>query len=295
MRNLIFLLAIFFIIQSNVHGNENAFTSPSCFSMGGAGSLLLSANAQIKNPAVLNKSRSITTSIVKYPALISSQSLNLNLPLDNFVFSSSLKHISYGVFKGYNENGDDVGSYRSNETWVDGYISKEMNSYPILLGSSISLKSANFSTLNIKTLSTSFGAIGYFKNKNNAVGLSINQIGLELANQQLSYISPNFILGVSRKLNYLPAIIYFDFLIEKKYDIEIFMGACFSVNKTMKIFFGSSNRKIDQNTSQNLFLSLLGATGFGLECDLNQILVQYGFYYYGAGIRVDGLSIGIRF
>ncbi len=105
MRNLIFPLAIFFIMKSNAHANRNAFTSPSCFSMGGAGSLLLSANAQIKNPAVLNKSRSITTSIVKYPAVISSQSLDLNFPLDKFVFSSSSKHISYGVFKGYNENG----------------------------------------------------------------------------------------------------------------------------------------------------------------------------------------------
>ena len=137
MRNLIFPLVIFFIIKSNVYGNRNAFTSPSCFSMGGAGSLLLSANAQIKNPAVLNKSRTITTSIVKYPALISSQSLDLNFPLKDFVFSSSFKHISYGVFKGYNENGEDIGSYRSNETWVDGYLSKP--STKVSIGESSSL------------------------------------------------------------------------------------------------------------------------------------------------------------
>ncbi len=295
MRNLIFPLAIFLIIKSNAYSNRNAFTSPSCFSMGGAGSLFLSANAQIKNPAVFNKSRSITTSIVKYPALISSQSLNLNFPLDNIVFSSSFKHISYGVFDGYNEDGEDIGSYRSSETWVDGYISKAMNSFPIFLGSSVSLKSATFSSLNIKTFSSSIGAIGYFKNKNNAVGFSINQISLNITNQQLSYVNPNLILGGSKKLNYLPAIIYFDFLIEKKYKPEIFMGACFSLNKSLKILVGSSKRKIDQNTSQNLFRSMLGATGFGFIYDFNQILVQYGFYYYGAGVRVDGLSIGMRF
>ena len=295
MRNFIFLLVILFIIKSNVHANRNAFTSPSCFSMGGAGSLLLSANAQIKNPAVINKSRSLTTSVVKYPAMISGQSLDLNFPLDNFVFSSSLKHISYGIFKGYNENGEEIGSYGSNETWMDGYLSKEMNSYPILLGSSISLKSANFSSLNVKTFSTSIGVIGYFKNKNNALGLSINQIGLELADQKLSYISPNFILGGSKKLNYLPAIVYFDFLIENQFNLEIFMGTCFYLGNTMKILVGSSNRKLDQNTSQSLFLSLLGATGFGFEYDFNQILVQYGFYYYGTGVRVDGLSIRVKF
>jgi len=295
MRNFIFHLTILFIIKSNVYGNSNAFTSPSCFSMGGAGSLFLSANAQIKNPAVFNKSRSITTSVVRYPASISSQSLNLNFPLDNLVFSSSFKHISYGIFKGYNEIGEDIGSYRSNESWADGYLSKKMNSYPIFFGSGVSFKSANFSSLNIKTFTSSIGAIGYFKNKNNAVGFSINQIGLKLTNQQLSYISPNFILGGSKKLNYLPAIIYFDILTEKKYKTEVFMGACLSLNKSIKILVGSSNRKIDQNTSQNLFRSMLGATGFGFIYDFNQILVQYGFYYYGVGIRVDGLSIGIDF
>ena len=295
MRNLIFSLAILFIIKSNLHANRNSFTSPSCFSLGGAGSLLLSANAQIKNPAVLNKSRIITTSIVKYPATISSQSLDLNLPLENLVFSSSFKHISYGVFKGYNENGEDIGSYRSNETWMDGYLSKEMNSYPISLGSSISLKSANFSSLNIKTFFTSIGMIGYFTNRNNAVGFSINQIGLELINQKLKYIRPNFILGGSKKLNYLPVIIYIDFLIEKQYRTEIFMGGCFSLSNDVKILVGSSNRKFDQNTSEGLLRSLLGATGFGIEYNFSQILVHYGFYYYGAGIRVNGLSIGIRF
>ncbi len=295
MWNLIFSLIIFFNIKSNVYGNRNAFTSPSCFSMGGAGSLFLSAEAQIKNPAIFNKSRSITTSIVRYPASISSQSLNLNFPFDNLVFSSSFKHISYGIFKGYNELGEDIGSYRSNESWVDGYLSKEMNSYPIFFGSGVSFKSANFSSSNIKTLTSSIGAIGYFKNKNNAVGFSINQIGLKLTNHQLSYISPSFILGGSKKLNYLPVIIYFDLLTEKKYKREIFIGACFFLKKNIKILVGSSNRKIDQNTSQNLFRSILGATGFGFIYDSNQILVQYGVYYYGVGIRVDGLSIGISF
>ena len=295
MRNLIFPLALFFIIKSNVYGNINAFTSPSCFSMGGAGSLFLSANAQIKNPAVFNKYRSITTSIVKYPALISSQSLNVNFPLDNIAFSSSLKHISYGVFKGYNEYGEDIGSYRSGETWIDGYISKKMNHYPIFLGSSLTLKSGTFSSLNIKTFSTSIGVIGYFKNKNNAVGFSINQIGLKLLDNQSSYTIPNIIIGSSKKLRYLPAIIYFDLLIEKKHDIEVFAGTSFIFNERIKVLVGSSTRKINQNTSQGLFRSILGSTGFGLIYDFNQILVQYGFYYYGVGIRVDGLNIGIKF
>ena len=94
---------LLFFVQASAYANTNSFTSPSCFSMGGAGSLSLSVNTQMKNPAVFNHSRSLTTSIVKYPALINSQSVNINLPNQNTAFSYSLKYLSYGVFNGYNE------------------------------------------------------------------------------------------------------------------------------------------------------------------------------------------------
>ena len=105
----------------------------------------------------------------------------------------------------------------------------------------------------------------------------------------------NIIIGSSKKLRYLPAIIYFDLLIEKKHNMEVFAGTSFAFNERTKVLVGSSTRKIDQNTSQGLFRSILGSTGFGFIYDFNQILVQYGFYYYGVGVRVDGLNIGIRF
>ena len=66
-----------------------------------------------------------------------------------------MKYLSYGVFEGYDEYGESIGSYKSYETWVDGYFAK-INSFPIYLGSSISLKSSDFHNASIKNLSTSF-------------------------------------------------------------------------------------------------------------------------------------------
>ena len=284
----------FLLLFVQASANTNSFTSPSCFSMGGAGSLSLSANAQIKNPAVFNHSRSLTTSIVKYPALINSQSVNINLPNKNTAFSYSLKYLSYGVFNGYDEFGEDSGTYRSYETWIDGYISKKINYLPILIGTSICLKSLNFHTHNIKALSTSFGLIRYFNNKNNAVGFSINQIGLKISNRKFSTYAPSFTLSGSKKLKYLPAISFVDFLHERN-KIDIFMGICFVYGENIKFLAGSSTRKFSQNTSQGLFKTILGASGFGFSYSKNQILVQYGFYYYGVGIKVDGISVGIKF
>ena len=262
--------------------------------MGGAGSLSLSANTIIKNPAVFNHLRSLTTSIVNYPAQINSQSVNINLPNKKMAFSSSLKYLSYGVFNGYNKEGEHNGTYRSYETWIDGYISKKTHNYPISVGSKISLKSSNFHTKNIKSLSASLGLIRYFKNENNAIGFSINQIGLKFSNHKLSNFAPSFTLSGSKELKYLPAISYIDFLSEKDRK-EVFMGVCFTPWENIKVLAGASTRKFSQNTSQSLFRTLLGASGFGFSFNKNQILVQYGFYYYGVGIRVDGLNIGIEF
>ena len=73
------------------------------------------------------------------------------------------------------------------------------------------------------------------------------------------------------------------------------MGICFVYRENIKFLAGSSTRKFTQNTSQSLFKTILGASGFGFSYNKNQILVQYGFYYYGVGIKVDGINIGIKF
>ena len=285
---------LLFFVLASLYASTNSFTSSSCFSMGGAGSLSLSVNTQIKNPAVFNPSRSLTTSIVKFPASINSQSVNINLPGKNTAISSSLKYLSYGVFNGYDEMGKYNGTYRSYETMVDGYLSKKIDSHPIFIGSNMSLKSSNFYIHNIKEVSASFGLIRYFKNEKNAVGFSINQIGLKFSNHTLSTSTPSYTLSGSKKLKYLPAISYVDFLREKN-KTDVFMGICFVYGENVKVLAGSSTRKFSQNTSQDLLTTILGASGFGFSYNKNQILLQYGFYYYGVGIRVDGLNIGVEF
>ena len=116
MRHLNYYLIFLLNVNSGIYGNIDVFTSPSDLSMGGAGFLFHSINAQTKNPAVYNKTRNFTTSIIKYPAEINSQSIGLNLPLTKTVFSSSLKYVSYGVFEGYNERAEFTGNYKSYET-----------------------------------------------------------------------------------------------------------------------------------------------------------------------------------
>ena len=118
------LLLLF--VQAFANANTSSFTSPSCFSMGGGWILSLSVNTQIKNPAVFNHSRSLTTSIVKYPALINSQSLNINLPSKKTSFFLFVKiFIIWGYSMVMTKYGEYNGAYRSYETWIDGDIARK--------------------------------------------------------------------------------------------------------------------------------------------------------------------------
>ena len=99
----------------------------------------------------------------------------------------------------------------------------------------------------------------------------------------------------SRKLKYLPAVVYIDFLFDDKNNTEIFLGSCFNLINNFKFTAGTSTRKFDQNTSQDIFKTILGSTGFGFIYSSKQIVVQYGIYYYGIGASVNGLNIGIYF
>ena len=47
------------------------------------------------------------------------------------------------------------------------------------------------------------------------------------------------------------------------------MGICFVYGENIKVLAGSSTRKISQNTSQDLFRTILGASGFGLSYNTN--------------------------
>ena len=295
MRYLTFYVVFLLNIQSNVYGNRDVFTSSSSFSMGGAGFLFPSLNAQIRNPAVYNKIREFTTSIVKYPAGINSQSIGLNLPLANSVFSSSLKYVSYGIFEGFNERGEYTGNYKSYESWIDGYLSKKIKSYPVSFGSNMRLKSSNFNSSKITNISLSIGGMWFFGNIKNAIGFSLHHFGGDLKNKKLYYNVPNYVLSGSKKLKYLPAVVYIDFFFDHKNNTEIFMGSCFSLKNNLKFATGTSTRKFDQNTSQDIIKTILGSTGFGLIYGSKQIVVQYGIYYYGVGASVNGLNIGIYF
>ena len=209
-----------------------AFTSSNNVSMGGAGFLISSAISLKTNPATYNLNRQFTTAVLKYPASITSQSAGFNIPLKHGVLTASIKHISYGIFKGYNEYGQFTKNYKSYDTWFGSSYSKKIKKAPIFIGSSINWHSSLFNRLVINELTFSTGGKLFFNNQDDAIGVTVHQFGIRLKNNKTVYILPTIVVSGSKKLSYLPVIIYTDLLLSNKMKKnEIFLGSRIKINK----------------------------------------------------------------
>ena len=292
-----FLIALTLILSSYLSGelyqNSNVYTSSNRIGLGGAGYLFPSPISLKKNPAMNNLNRQFITSIIRYPASITSSSLGLNLPINNFIFTPSIKYVSYGVFKGYDNQANYIGNYSSYETWVGATISKKLLNLPVYLGTHLNWHRSVYSDFLINSFSLDVGIKVFLNKADNAFGLSLHQIG---SSRDSNMLVPELVLSGSKKLEYLPAVIYLDCFINNRIKKnDLFLGSIFKINKKLSFMIGSSTRKIDQNTSEKLFKSILGATGFGALYNVNNIVIQYGVYVYGTGAQLYGLDIGMKF
>ena len=271
-----------------------AFTSSSHLSMGGAGFLNPSPIALKVNPSNYIQGRQFATSLIRYPADITSQSVGFSSSLEDGFYSLSIKSISYGTFKGYNDEAQLTEPYSSSVSKLTGVFSKNIKNFPASVGSSISFSSTTLYLHNYYTIESSIGGKMYFKKTASELGISVHGLGNEISSNRLIKFYPETVISFSKKLTYLPVKVFGDFLLFNSYkNKEFFLGGILKINNDFHISVGSSTRKIDQNIQQDMIKSILGATGFGFAYDVGMILVTYGIYYYGTGSHAQGLEIGI--
>ena len=141
----------------------DVFTSSAQLGLGGAGFLNPSSISSKLNPASTVKDRMFTTSIIRYPASITSQSAGLSLPWKNGTGTASIRHISYGTFRGYNDDAHPIKTYKSGDTWLQGSYSRQLGTIPLRLGINTQLYSSSLEDYRIKVLECSVGGIVYFK------------------------------------------------------------------------------------------------------------------------------------
>ena len=295
-----FHILVFYIFLSLLKSETgfpglSVFTSSSDLSLGGSGYLNQSLLSSKINPAV-GFPNYFSTSLVRYPASITSENMGISFPFKSGSGSILIKHLSYGTFQGYDDFAQETSKYSAQDLSLKGSYSKLLNGIPLRAGLSFQLLHSSLNNNELYLLSFSYGAIFLIKKTNLKIGVSIHELGSQRFTSKEIYISPKTVFSISKKLNHLPFELLLDFSrSNKKRDRELFLGGIFTVNKRFEINFGTSSRKLSQDIKQSLITSIVGATGLGFSYQINTLTMGYGSFVYNNGVIIHGLEIGIPF
>ena len=209
----------------------------------------------------------------------------------------SVRHISYGIFDGYDDNFQSMGAYQSGDTWLQYGYSRQARTIPLSIGTSAQFYNASLKDHQIKAILISLGSAFYIKKFQAKFGVSFHNIGKTFDSNNFAQgtIIPKTVISGTKKLAHLPLTLYLDTIFSKEQvKPEIFLGGDFNLKNGIGIRWGTSTRKLDHNTQQDFLRSVIGASGFGFGINTGVTSINYGTYIFGTGATVHGFQIGIR-
>ena len=298
MKKFIILFLFYYLNGDTISPSLYSWFSASKLSQAGGGNLNMSPNSRSANPANLSLNRSFSTSFILYPAGIQAQSVSLLIPQSNRLITVAINHISYGTFKGYDENAIPTNNYSSSDTWMRlGYSGLSKN-LPISYGISHQLYFSKLGGYSSMIFYLSLGAIWNIKKYKTNIGLSIDDISINTSriNNVIEKSPLRYNIGVCKKLEYLPLKISIDYLsINNKKNKDYFISGIFSLPKNLSFIWGTSTRKLSQNIKESVIKTIFGSSGVGISYKDNGIIIGYGLYFYGTGGWTNGLDLSINF
>ena len=298
MKNFLILFLFSYLNGDTISPSLYSWFSASKLSQAGGGNLNMTPNSRSTNPANLSVSRSFSTSFVLYPAGIQAQSVSLLIPQSNRLITVAINHISYGTFKGYDENAIPTNNYSSSDTWIRLGYSKLSKNFPISYGISNQLYFSKLAEYSSTIFYLSLGTIWNIKKYKTNIGLSIHDISINISpiNNIIEKSPLRYNIGVSKKLEYLPLKISIDYLsINNKKNKDYFISGIFSLPRNLCFILGTSTRKFSQNIEESVIKTILGSSGVGFNYKDKGIIIGYGLYFYGTGGWTNGLDLSIDF
>ena len=297
MKFILFLIFLFSSLQSNQsRPGLSVWFSVNDLSLAGGGKLLFNPNGRNVDLNVISKGKLFSTSFIFYPAEIQAQSASLFLMKNNKSIITSINHVSYGTFKGYDENAVATGNYTSSDTWLRLGYNEESKMLPLKYGVSNQLYISKLENIISTSIYSSFGLVWRIKKYNLDIGWTVNDIIL-FHNRSTDHINTmDFLVGVCKELVHLPLKLSIDSklstnLIPKDY----FLSGSFYISEKIILNLGTSTRKFSQNTEQNLSQTIFGSSGVGVFFKNKELVIGYGLYFYGTGGFSSGLDMSISF
>ena len=297
MKIILFLIILLSSLQSNQsRPGLSVWFSANELSFAGGGNLLFNPNGRSVDLNVVSKSKYFSTSFIFYPAGIQSQSASMSLSKGNKSIITSINHVSYGTFIGYDENAVATANYTSSDTWFRFGYNEESKKLPFKYGISNQFYISKLEDIISTFIYSSFGLVWTIKKYNFDIGWTVNDILLFQNSLNDDINSIDFLVGFCKDLVHLPLKISIDSrlstsLIPKDY----FLSGTFYISENIALNLGTSTRKVSQNTGQNLSQTIFGSSGLGVSFKNKELAIGYGLYFYGTGGFTSGLDMSINF
>ena len=297
MKIILFLILLLSSLRPNQsRPGLSAWFSANDLSFAGGGRLLFNPNGRNVDLNIFSKGSLFSTSFIFYPAGIQAQSASMLSNKNNKSIITSINHISYGTFRGYDENAVTTGNYTSSDTWLKFGYNEASKMLPIKYGISNQMYISKLDDIISTSIYTSFGLVWAIKKYKLDIGWTVNDI-LLINNGSIDDInSMDFFIGVCKDLAHLPLKLSIDSklstnLIPKDY----FLSGSFYISENFIFNLGTSTRKFSQNTEQNLFKTIFGSSGVGVFFKNKELVIGYGLYFYGTGGYSSGIDLSISF
>ena len=291
---LIFYGLCFVNGQSSYQG-LNSWYSPVTVSLGGGGTLLNIQEADRQNPAVLGRAdnQKYILETVRYPANVNSKHIGWIFPKNKRIYSFHYRQMDYGRFDGYDEDGNSLGSYNSNDTWISSSISSQygMLSY----GMSAGLFHSQLASKKSIIMVSSFGGLIFLHKQNMELGIALKNQGIILKKFNSEENLPlSCVMSVSKNLAYLPLKLNLDIeFISNTPEPDIYLSGKFILSESVFLRWGINSEKFNQQIESGMIKDLITGTGIGLGFKSGKYSIESGGYFYNPGNWILGVSVEI--
>ncbi|RTZ96056.1 MAG: hypothetical protein DSY36_01375, partial [Candidatus Neomarinimicrobiota bacterium] len=283
--NIILLIAV--RINATAYEALNSWYHPHTLAMVGSGSSLHIAESDRLNPSLMfSNEQLLTIGHVQYPADISTQMAQIVLPRNYGTLGGTIRHVSYGVFEGFDKNGNPTANYAAGESWVTVSIAKQLFAGKLQWGASTGFLFSNIGEYSSTLVTGTAGVSLNLSKYNMHAGLAIRNLAVSIKNYSSAEINFPAMLNFSlaKGLAYLPLKMVLDFDYGLYNRLMTFhLGGVFVLPYNTQLRFGTSSLRIDQRSQINLIRDFFTDTGLGITITTHQYIIDIGTYIYGTG------------
>ena len=294
--NVILLIAV--RINATSYDALNSWYHPHALAMVGSGSSLHIAESDRLNPSLMfGNEQLLTIGHVRYPADISSQMVQIVLPRNYGTLGGTIRHISYGIFEGFDNNGSPTTNFSAGDSWVTISIAKRLFSGKLHWGTSTGFFFSNLGEYSSTLLTGTTGVSLNLAKYNILAGLAIRNLTIPIKDYSSAEINFPAImnLSLSKRLAYLPLKMALDIDCGLYNQLMTFhLGGVFELPYNTQIRLGTSSQRIDQLSQINLIRDIFTDTGLGITITTHQYIIDIGTYIYGTGGSVIAFGLGLK-